>query len=135
MRDCTPEVIKFAKQMIDKEPGVWAAKELKVTGGMDFYLSSNKFLKKLGKILASNFEGIIKSSSKLHTEDRQTGRKLYRGTILFRMPHFKKGQEGVFRGDEVQIISFGDQVVLKDLKTGQKKRYKFDEVNKSFRSS
>lgn len=135
MRDCTKEAVRFARKRIDKEPGVWIAKEAKVNGGFDFYLSSNKFLKKMGKILASRFPGIVKSSSKLHTQDRQTCKKLYRGTILFRMPNFNKGDVGVFRGDNVEVVSLAGEVVLKNTKTGKKKTYKFDEVNKLFRIS
>ena len=133
LRDCTSEVVAFARKRIESESGVWIAKEAKVKGGMDFYLSSNKFLKKMGKILALRFSGIVKSTSKLHTEDRQSSKKVYRGTILFRMPSFQKGDVGVFRGDECKVISVADQVVLKNTKSGQKKRHKFDEVNKSCR--
>ena len=134
LRNCTEEALDFVALLIEKEKGkVWVAKEVKIKGGVDLYLSSNKFLKKAGKLLKSKFSGILKSSSKLYSQDRNTGKEIYRGTILFRMPDFKKGDEGTLKGDKVKIISIGNKIAVKDLISGRKKQYKFDDINKNFR--
>ena len=135
MRGCTDEAVRFARDSINSAEGVQITKEMNVRGGVDFFITSNKFLKKLGKMLKSRFTGIIKMTSKLHTEDKQSGKKVYRGTILFRMPSFSVGDVGMLNGDEVKILSIGDKVMLQDTKSGKKFRKNFDEVNKSFRLS
>lgn len=134
LRNCSEEIISFARQKVERENGVWIAKEKDVRGGIDFYISSNNFLRRLGRILKEKFKGVVKETSTLHTEDRQ-GKKLYRGTVLFRIPEFSVRDIGIFKGDEVKIMSLGNKVALKNMKTGKKKTYKFDEVNKFFRSS
>ena len=133
MRGCTDEAVQFARNSIISAKGVQIMKEMNVKGGIDFFITSNKFLKKLGRLLKSKFTGIIKMTSKLHTEDRQSGKKIYRGTILFRMPGFNIGDVGIFRGDEVKVLSIADKVMLQYTKSGKKFRENFDEVNKSFK--
>jgi NMD protein affecting ribosome stability and mRNA decay len=135
LRNCTKEAVQFARDRINAAEGVQITKEAKVPGGIDFFITSNKFLKKLGRMLKSKFTGIIKQSAKLHTADRQTGKGVYRGTILFRMPNFSIGDVGMFKGDEVKVISIASKVMLQDTKSGKKMRENFDEVNKSFRLS
>jgi len=133
LRDCTMEALEFVKKTIDSEDGVWVAKEVHLKGGVDLYMSSNKFLKKIGKMLSHRFSGVLRHSSKLFTRNRQTFKDVYRGTVLFRMPSFRAGDTGVFNGDEVKVLSVGEHVMLQDKKTGRKKRYRFDDVNKIIR--
>ena len=134
LRNCAEEVVDFVRAKIDKEKGVSITKEVTLDKGIDFYLTSNKFLRKIGKLLKEKFTGIIKSSSKLHTEDRQKGKKLYRGTVLFRVPNFLVGDTGLFRGDKVKVLSIGTKVKLQDTGTGEKKMHDFEEVDKHFRA-
>ncbi len=132
LRNCSEEALDFVSSMIEKE-GVKIAKEAKTKDGVDLYLSSNKFLKKIGKQLKAKFPGILKATSKLFTEDKQAGKKIYRGTMFFRMPGFKVGDAGTFRGDKVKVLSINTKVMLQDEKTGKKKTYDFGDVDKHLR--
>lgn len=134
LRNCTEEVLDFVSRAIAREKDVFIAKEVKTKDGHDLYLSSNKFLKKIGKMLKEKFPGVMKSSSKLYTRDRQSGKRVYRGTILFRMPNFRVGDIGVMKGDEVRIMSINHNVAVKETKTGRKMQYKFDEIDRNFRA-
>ena len=135
LRNCKADILDFVAEQIEKEKGrIWIAKEVKSKVGIDLYLSSNKFLRKLGRLLKHKFECVIKESSKLHTETKDK-KKLYRGTVLCKMPDFRVGDIGIFKGDEVEIISIGEKIILKNTKTGKKKTHKFDDVNKYFRIS
>ncbi len=133
LRNCSKQAVKFVSDMIEKERDVKISIRVKLKDGVDLYLTSNKFLRKLGKSLKARFPGILKATSKLHTEDRQNGKKIYRGTIFFKMPKFNVGDTGILRGDEVKVLSVGNKIMLKDLKTGKKKTYDFDEVDKHLR--
>lgn len=133
LRNCTEEAILFVRDRIDKEGDVRIAKEVKINNGIDIYISSNKFLKNLGKLIKARFPGIIKTSAKLYTADMQTGKRIYRGTVMFRMPGFRIGDIGMFKGDKVKVMSISNKVMLQDIKTGKKRACKFDEVSKHFR--
>jgi nonsense-mediated mRNA decay protein 3 len=132
LRNCREEIIDFVRKKADEE-GAWIAKEVKQKEGIDLYLSSNKFLKKIARLLKERFKGITKESSKLFTEDFHSGKKVYRGTILFKMPNFKVGDIGTYNGDEIKIISVGKKVNVQNTKTGKKSIHKFDDINKGFR--
>ncbi len=134
LRNCTEEAYNFIANTMEKDGTVWIAKEIKIKDGVDLYVSSNKFLKKIGKLLRENFPGEMKSTSRLFTRDRQSFKDVYRGTVLFRMPSFRKGDRGIFNGEEVEVVSIGERVVLKDVKTGKKMQYRFDDVNKTFKA-
>lgn len=132
LRNCSKEIVDFVRKKAAEE-GAWIAKEVAQKDGVDFLLSSNKFLKKIARILKERFKGITKESAKLFTENAQAGKKIYRGTILFKMPNFKVGDTGIYNGEEIKIISVGNKVNVQNTKTGKKSICKFDDINKGFR--
>jgi nonsense-mediated mRNA decay protein 3 len=75
---------------------------------------------KLGKRLQNTFGGVFKKSTKLFTRDKQTSKNLYRLTVLFRLPRFKKGDIIKYKGEEIRIINLGKKVFAKNIKTGKK---------------
>jgi NMD protein affecting ribosome stability and mRNA decay len=64
---------------------VWIAKEEKQKTGIDYYVSSNKFLLSLGKKLKKSFKGELKTSRKIHTKNKLTSKDVYRVTVCFRL--------------------------------------------------
>ena len=128
LRDPNDEVIRFIKDLFEKKEKVWIAKEKKVRGGIDFYVSSQKFLRGLGHKLQERFGGEMKNSRKLHTRDKNTQKDLYRAFLLFRPSKYKKGDIITHRGDKIQVISAVKEIFGKDLKTGKKVHIKFDKL-------
>jgi len=128
LRNYREEVLRFVINQVAKDPGVHIAKEKMVKNGLDLYMSSNKFLRKLGKKLKNSFTGTLKESVKLHTRDKQTSKNLYRLTVMFRCYPFRKGDKVILKGDEVIIQKIGTQILVKDAKTGAKKRCKFEDL-------
>jgi len=78
-------------ETISSSRTVFIAKAVKQKDGVDFYLSSNKFLISLGKKLHNDYGGDMKKSKKLHTRNRQTSKEVYRVTVLIRAPNFGTG--------------------------------------------
>jgi len=72
------------KQFLPSSP-YWIAQKVILKIGIDYYISSNKFVRILGRKLKQNFKGELRESIKLHGKDRQTSKKLYRVTVCFRM--------------------------------------------------
>ena len=61
----------------------------KLKEGYDYYIGSFKTGKKVAEALKEEFEGIIKESPRLISEDKSTGKGLYRIWISVRIPEFE----------------------------------------------
>lgn len=119
LRSINDEVLRFVQNQIKKREDVYITKTVKFPDGLDLYITSQKFIKILGKKLKDSFGGELKISSKLHTRSKQ-GKDLYRINALFRLAKYKKGDVIEIRGTRVRIISFGKKIFARDLKTGKK---------------
>lgn len=119
LRDVSDEVLAFVHNQIKKRNGVAVTKTVKFSNGIDLYITSQKFIRMLGKKLKESFGGELKTSSKLHTRSRQ-GRDLYRVNVLFKPSKHKKGDTVLVRGEEVKLISIGKKIFARNMKTGKK---------------
>lgn len=128
LRDINDEILSFVKNQIKKESDVAITKTIKFPNGIDLYITSQKFIRILGKKLKDSFGGELKISSKLHTKSRQ-GKDLYRVNALFRLSKYKKGDVVMVRGDKVRLISVGKKIFARDLKTGNKVTIRKSDLN------
>ena len=119
LRDVNDEILSFVYNQIEKRNDAAVTKTVKFDNGTDLYLTSQKFIRILGKKLRESFGGEIKVSTKLHTRNKQ-GKDLYRVNVLFRLAKYKKGDIVFVRGDKVRLINIGRKVFARDLKTGKK---------------
>lgn len=119
LRNINEEIAAFVRNQIDKREGVAITKTVKFPDGIDLYLTSQKYVRLLGKKLKDNFGGEMKISSKLHTMNKQ-GKELYRINVIFRMHKFRAGDAVNVRGDKLKLIRIGKKIFAKDLKTGKK---------------
>lgn len=119
LRDVDEEALNFVRNQVKKREDVAITKIVKFPNGMDFYITSQKFIRILGKKLKDSFGGELKISSKLHTKSRH-GKELYRVNVLFRPSKYKMGDTALVRGDKVRIIRIGKKIFARDLKTGKK---------------
>ncbi len=78
------EAINCIINAVNKRKGVFIAKQVKLKNGVDFYISSQRFTRTLGKLLKKSFKGKLVESKKLYGMDRQKSKLIYRGTVLFR---------------------------------------------------
>ena len=85
IRPFREDVISYVKNAISKRKDVFISKTEELKTGIDFYVSSQRFARALVKRLKKVFDGEIKSSRKLHTVSKSSGKKLYRVTVLFRL--------------------------------------------------
>ncbi len=120
LRNPDGDVIKFVKKRIDKRKDVFITKEKKIGDGIDLYLSSQRFLRALGKKLKQNFPGILKESRHLHTKKRITSRDIYRVNILFKLIDIKKDKIIDYKGDRIKVRSIGKIISGINIKNGKK---------------
>lgn len=89
--------------------------------GHDYYIGSFKSGKKVAEALTEEFGGIIKESPRLISEDKSTGKGLYRIWISVRIPEFEVDDFVEYENKIIQITSIGkSSVVGTDISTGKK---------------
>ena len=129
LRNPTQKIINFVAENIEKKDNVWIAKTVKQKKGIDLYISSNKFLKEIGKKLKNTFTGELIESNKLYSRNRLTSKEIHRGCVCFRHYDFKKGDNMKYKGDDVEVISIGKDILARDISTKKKVHIKWSELD------
>jgi len=125
LRNLNEEVIRYIDSQLRKEPVIRIAKEIPQPGGVDLWLSSNKFLLKLAKGLNETFQGELKITSRLHTKNRLTSRNVYRMSVYFKLASFRRGDTINLRGLDMKVLAVGKKIRLQEVLTGKKHEYHF----------
>ena len=128
LRDVNDEILSFVHNQLKKRNGVAVTKTVKFSNGVDLYITSQKFIRILGKKLKESFGGQLKISAKLHTRNKQ-GKDLYRVNVLFKLSKYKKGDVVTIRGDKVRLISIGKKIFARNLSTGKKVTIRINDLN------
>ena len=93
----------------------------KLKEGYDYYIGSFKTGKKVAEALTEEFGGIIKESPRLISEDKSTGKGLYRIWISVRIPEFEINDFIKFEDKIIQVSSIGKtSIVGRDISTNKK---------------
>lgn len=119
LRSPTKEIIKFINNEVNKSDTLLVSNQKKVKNGIDYYMTSQKYLQQLGKKLKKNFCGDLKISSKLFSRNRQTSKNIYRVNVLFRCISCKIGDVIEYKGDQVKIQRLGKKILVKNIKTSK----------------
>lgn len=127
LRDVNEEMLSFVYSQIKKRGDVAITKTTNLPNGKDFYITSQKFIRILGKKLKESFGGEIKTSSKLHTRSK-SGRDLYRVNVLYRPTKHKRGDILVVRGDKVKLLNVGKRIFALNLETGKKIKIRSEDL-------
>jgi nonsense-mediated mRNA decay protein 3 len=85
LRPYDEEIFNFLKKRIRKRDGVFITKVIQLKTGIDIYISSQRYARRLGQDMKKAFKGELKITRKLHTQSRETSKLLYRATVLFRL--------------------------------------------------
>ena len=93
----------------------------KLKEGYDYYIGSLKTGRKIAEALKDEFGGIIKESPRLISEDKSTGKGLYRIWISVRIPEFESKDIIEYENKLIQVTDIGkNRVVGLDIKTNKK---------------
>src|SRR5438876_85597 len=131
-RELTPRemgsVRTFVTARVNRSEGTatFVSRIEEVHGGLDFYVSTNALAKGLARDLAGAFGGTVTASPKLFGQ--RQGREVYRVTALVRLPAFQKGDVVRHKGAIAEVTSVRPFVVLRDLATGESRRFKPKDV-------
>ncbi|MBQ6098868.1 MAG: hypothetical protein IJL02_03265 [Methanobrevibacter sp.] len=93
----------------------------KLKEGYDYYIGSFKSGKKVAESLKEEFGGIIKESPRLISEDKSTGKGLYRIWISVRIPEFETNDFIKYADKIIQVHSISkNSFVGVDISTNKK---------------
>ena len=128
-RDLTPREIRavrtFVVARIDRgrdARGDFTSRIEEIHGGLDFYVSTNALVKALAREVAEAFAGTVSSSPKLYGQ--RGGAEVYRVTSLVRLSPFQVGDVVRHKGAVHEVAKLGGFVTLRDLVTGEQRRFK-----------
>ena len=127
LRDCGEEAVAFVEEEVVRER-IHVAKTIETKSGLDIYLADNDFAKKLGKKLQAKFGGDTKFTASLW--GRKEGKEVFRVTVLFRGLRFKKGDIVIYEGEEHEVKLMGNDILLKNVKTGKKSHVRYKGMEK-----
>ena len=130
LRNPSEELLDFVYTSIHNDKQARIAQQLDVRGGLDIYLSSQRYLLALGKRLNERFSGVLRTSRKLFTFRRAEGKKVYRVNVLFRLYPFKINSTINISGEEYKVIRIQKQVTLQHIKSGKKEMFKPEELER-----
>jgi nonsense-mediated mRNA decay protein 3 len=82
--------------------------------GTDYYFSSIKGAKRTAEILKKQLGGKIKESYHTVGCDEQKGTHIVRGTILFSLYHYRKGDIVLYRNEVFEVIDASQRLKLKN---------------------
>ena len=128
-REIKPEEYDKATEIVEKTLDKQSKKDklaycpqiAKLKEGYDYYIGSFKSGKKVAENLKEEFGGIVKESPRLISEDKSTGKGLYRIWISVRIPEFEISDFVKFEDKIIQITSIGkNSVVGDDISTNKK---------------
>jgi NMD protein affecting ribosome stability and mRNA decay len=129
LRNPTPELMDYVQRLPVSE----LSRTKMVENGFDCYFVSQRFLRSFGKELQKRFPGELRSTRRLHTRSRQTGKDVYRVTVLFRMYPVKKGDVVEIRGTQFLVLAVGKKLYLQNQKTREKQWLAYDKLPASMR--
>ena len=84
----------------------------KLKEGYDYYIGSFKTGKKVAEALTEEFGGIIKESPRLISEDKSTGKGLYRIWISVRIPEFEVDDFIKYENKIIQVSAITKSSVM-----------------------
>jgi len=130
LRNPTQEIVDFVENS-----GAQISKVEELKNGLDLYFVSQRALRSLGKDLGRRFSGELKTSNRLFTRNRLTGKEVYRVTVLFRCYNLRKGGIVAVRGISYKVLAVGKKVYLQNEKTGEKKWFSYGQLPSQLRES
>ncbi|MEA4957938.1 hypothetical protein SDC9_21185 [bioreactor metagenome] len=103
---------KTLNSRFEKDKLAYLVQKSKLKEGYDYYIGSYKSAKKVVDAIKKEFGGIVKESPRLISQDKSTGKGLYRIWILIRLPEFKKRDFIKYKDEYWQILNIDGKRTL-----------------------
>ena len=128
-REIKPEEYAKADEIVERtlqkqsksDKLAYCPQRAKLKEGYDYYIGSFKSGNKVAEALKEEFGGVMKESPRLISEDKSTGKGLYRVWISIRIPEFEIGDFIKFENKILYVHSIGkNSIVGEEISTNKK---------------
>ena len=128
-REIKPEEYAKADEIVNRtlqkqsksDKLAYCPQRAKLKEGYDYYIGSFKSGNKVAEALKEEFGGVIKESPRLISEDKSTGKGLYRVWISIRIPEFEIGDFIKFENKILYVHSIGkNSLIGEEISTNKK---------------
>ena len=117
-KKATEIVNKTLAKRYNKDKLAYLVQTAKLKEGNDYYIGSYKSGKKVVTSLQKEFGGTIKESPRLISQDKSTGKGLYRIWISIRLPRFKPQDFIRYENKDSEVADIdGKRILINDLAT------------------
>jgi len=96
------EYIKNSMEKVRKL-SIFATKYVDVKNGVDIYITKRQFIQKLANNVFGRFGGEVKQNANLFSRDNLTSKRIYRLSVLIRLPDFAVGDILKIKRDYVRV--------------------------------
>ncbi|KZX11002.1 60S ribosomal export protein NMD3 [Methanobrevibacter filiformis] len=109
---------KSLANQFEKDKLAYLAQKTEMKEGIDYYFGSSKSGRRVANEIKEEFGAVIKESPRLITQDKSTGKGLYRVWISVRLPNFQVNDFIEFKDKIAQVASVsGSKIIAINLKT------------------
>jgi NMD protein affecting ribosome stability and mRNA decay len=127
IRHQTPAVRDAIHEYLRQHKNVRLAKEVPVATGSDYYLSDQRTISPLAKLLHGQFGGELKTSAQHFSYDHAAGKNLYRVNAYLEIPEFTKGDVIKREDSYFYILGVSHKVKAENLMTGQQESFPYEQ--------
>ncbi len=123
LRNPDDDVVEFIRNKVKDVAGkgIFVADVKEVRGGVDFYITSKKYIQSLGREIVDNFGGHLSINPQLFSRNKETSRDIYRVNVLVKLPDFKKGEFVEIDSEAYKVIGVGKKITIKKLSDNTRK--------------
>lgn len=117
IKNATPEVLEFVATAVEKvqNKGIYITKHVLKPRRADLFLTDQTFTKRLAHKIQGEYGGTIQLHPKLFSKNKQSGKQLFRLTVLLDLPKIKKNDVVVVDGKLYRVKSVRDRLHLVDV--------------------
>lgn len=129
LRNPRKDVVDFIMNDLkkQKDKGVFITDEKKAGNGIDYYMTSQRYLQNLGYKLQKVFGGVLKINPRIFTRNKQTSRDVFRVNVYFELLDFREG-DVVKCGDKIiKITGTGKNITGINIDTCSRSSFHYNE--------
>lgn len=129
LKNPTNEVMDYIDSQFKKieKKGIFVTDQKESKAMVELFITDQTYLKVLAQNIQKQFGGKLSMNETLFSHNRQSGKDLYRLTILLVLPSLKKQDIIYFKKRIYIITNLSDKIIIKDIENENKTKISYDD--------
>ncbi|MEM4260292.1 MAG: NMD3-related protein [Candidatus Woesearchaeota archaeon] len=129
LKNPTNEVMKYIDSQFKKvkKKGIFITERKEFDGMIELFITDQTYLKVIAQNIQKHFGGKLSMNETLFSHNRQTGKNLYRLTILLVLPLLKKHDVLLYKKRVYTVTNLSDKIILRDIENEHKTNISYDD--------